>query len=116
MGRSTMHNACNLACIVSINPPARWVLLSHFTNEEAQRHALTCSRSHSCKCWHEIQTQLCLPALGSSSHKYTQQTSLAQSWGGGGVERGRAGVMGSGGYAQGPRGKQVWSSLLEEVS
>ena len=62
-GREHQAQACSPASPGSLNPRAVSVLLSHWTNEEVQRHAFSRSRSHSSMRWHEIQTQLCLPVL-----------------------------------------------------
>ena len=89
-----------LQSTVSLNPPARWVSLSRCTDEEAQRHALTCSRSHSSMCWHEIQTQLCFPVLGYSplAQKSTSPPKNVDVTKPGGAWWGAAGVIGLAGY------------------
>lgn len=73
-----MHSACSLASMAPLNPPAEWLMLSHFTDEGAQRQVFIYSRSHSCKCGHEIQAQLCLPALSGSPLAHRTPSSLQE--------------------------------------
>lgn len=103
-GGSTRHRACHPAPVVSFNPLAGWVMLSHSPDEKTQRHALSCSRSHSSSPALPPSPRVLSP--GSQDHKFTKNVDVPKP---GCVWRG-SWSHGVRGYTQGYWGEQAWGS------